>query len=320
MTQFFAAIVFILILCAVCGVAQDKPKEPKPLMIPASGQLSPVLQSIRAGFSQEYTVRLLNGDILTGLIIEVMSKPDDGIKLETGIGTLTIFAQEIAEITVRTKTYRHNHRLYIMPTAEAIGTNHFVGLWELLFAYAGIGITDYVSITAGRSLAPVVLPEEQVSLINLKITPYSGVIDDSGNRITAAIGGNLTLLNAANPLWHAYAGATFHSTRTSITGLLFYKTNDPTLYRVTARNFLDFAFAYAPGTFGFGAGLDSRIGDRQDVHFIGELWNGNIVQPSSTAILLGLRIGNTALSADFGLAIFTQPFAFPFVSFVWTPF
>jgi hypothetical protein len=269
-------------------------------------------------------VRLLNGDILTGKILELIEKragtPEEGIRLETSLGTLTIFVSEIAEITPRRNLYRHNHRAYIMPTAEPIGANHFVGLWELIFLYGGVGITDYVSITAGRTLVPFILPEEQFTLVNVKITPYSTDIDDNGNRIFTCIGGNFALANAANQFWHVYLGGTFKSTRTSITGLVFAKANQPNSYRIRAGNFFDFTTRYEQATIGLGAALDSRISDRHDLHFIGELWNANVLQPSSTAVLLGLRLANTTLSMDFGVAIFTQPFFFPFVSVAWTPF
>jgi hypothetical protein len=290
----------------------------------ASGISSPLLKEVFLSNEGEYTVRLLNGDVLTGKIVEVMEKrvntAEEGIRLETSLGTLTIFVSEIAEITPRRRLYRHNHRAYIMPTAEPIGTNHFVGLWELLFLYGGVGITDYVSITAGRTLAPMILPEEQVTLVNVKITPYSTDIDDNGNRIFTCICGNFALVNAANQFWHIYMGGTFKSTRTSITGLIFVKANEPNSYRIRAGNFLDFGTRYEQSTFGIGAALDTRLSDRHDLHFIGELWNANVLQPSSTAILLGLRLSNTTLSMDAGIAIFTQPFFVPFASVAWTPF
>jgi hypothetical protein len=50
------------------------------------------------------------------------------------------------------------------------------------------------------------------------------------------------------------------------------------------------------------------------------LWNSDITKPSNSGILLGFRIGNSNVSADFGLAIFTTPYFIPFTSFVWTPF
>jgi hypothetical protein len=284
---------------------------------------SPLFKNLQIN-DVEYLVRLTNGDLLTGKIVEILPKvagtQDESIVLETSLGKLTIFASEISDIHPKRSAYRHTHRAYIMPTAEPIGTNHFVGLWELLFLYGGVGITEYVSITGGRTIVPLISPDEQFTLVNVKITPYQVELDDSGNRLFTCVGGNLALANAANQFWHVYAGATFKSSRTSITGQVFYKVNEPSLYRIRAGNFLDFSARYPSSTIGIGAALDTRISDHNDMHFIGELWNANVLQPSATAILCGLRLNNTSVSMDFGLAIFTQPFVFPFVSFAWTPF
>ena len=77
---------------------------------------------------------------------------------------------------------------------------------------------------------------------------------------------------------------------------------------------------YENGNVGIALGLDTRIGSSRTLHFIGELWNSNITKPTNTAVLLGLRLAGQSVSADFGLAFFTQPFAAPFMSFVFTPF
>ncbi len=290
---------------------------------------SALLKQLQRG-DTEYRVRLTSGDILSGKVLEVLeqsagtsisaSMPEEGIVLETSLGKLTIFLSEISEIIPRRSAYRHNHRAYIMPTAEPIGNNHFIGLWELIFAYAGAGIGDVVSLTGGRTLVPFLSGDEQATLVNVKITPYVFELDESGNRLFTCVGGNFALANTANQFWHAYVGATFKGARSSITGHVFYKVNEPSTYRIRAGNFLDFTARYPASTLGIGAALDTRIGDRHDMHFIGELWNANVLQPSATAILLGLRLSNTAVSMDAGLAIFTQPFVFPFVSFAWTPF
>jgi hypothetical protein len=36
--------------------------------------------------------------------------------------------------------------------------------------------------------------------------------------------------------------------------------------------------------------------------------------------MLGLRVSNTAVSADFGMAFFTAPAIAPYFGFSWTPF
>lgn len=325
MTHFFAALLsaYLLLAPALLHSQSSVQTHSQTASQETSEISSPLLKSLRTG-ETEYRVRLTNGDILTGKIVEILAKSsqiqEESIVLETSLGKLTIFASEISEIRPRRTAYRHNHRSYIMPTAEPIGNNHFLGLWEFLLLYGGVGITDYISLTAGRSVVPFIAPEEQFTLVNVKISPYIVELDDSGNRLFTCVGGNFALVNAANQFWHIYAGATFKGSRSSITGQVFYKVNEPNVYRIRAGNFLDVAARYAASTIGLGVAVDTRISDHHDMHFIGELWNANVLQPSATAILLGLRLHNGSVSMDGGLAIFTQPFIFPFVSFAWTPF
>jgi hypothetical protein len=67
-------------------------------------------------------------------------------------------------------------------------------------------------------------------------------------------------------------------------------------------------------------GIDTEISGRHGLHFIGELWNSDVNQPTNSGVLLGLRLFNSGFSADFGVAFFMQPFVAPFASFVITPF
>jgi hypothetical protein len=272
-----------------------------------------------------YVIRLTNGDMLTGTVRKIITltksnrEAEDGIILQTQMGDLTIYASEIAEITMRSRLYRHAHRIYIMPTAEPIGTNHFVGVWQLLLLYGGAGIGN-ISLTAGRSWIPTVPAEEQLTLVNGKVTVYNDVIDGSGNRAAFALGGNLAFANAQNLIGNIYGVATFTSSRSSITGLVFTKVNDQSLYTVRARDFLNATLRYAPGAVGIGVGVDTKFSERHDVHFIGELWNPDLTRLANTGFVLGLRLCNTSLSMDVGLALVPQPFLLPFVSFAWTPF
>jgi hypothetical protein len=297
--------------------------------VPLRAQLIP-LSSVVADGKTEYAVRLTNGDIITGTVAKIVTltksskEAEDGIIVQTRMGDLTIYASEIAEITPRAKLYRHAHRIYIMPTAEPIGQNHFIGSWELVMLYGGVGIGNIVSITAGRSFVPTLAAEEQVSLINAKATVYSVDLDDSGNRGTFAVGANLTFAQAitgiSSQIWNIYGAATFSGARTSITALAFTKIGEPSVYPIRARDLLNTAFRYDAGSIGVGVGLDSRLTERNDLHVIGELWNPNVTRLSNTAVLLGLRLCNTSVAMDFGLAVFTQPLVVPFVSFAWTPF
>lgn len=281
------------------------------------------LEGIRPNTEIRYYARLTNGDVLTGAIVDVFDDEQEGpaIKMKTAIGTATIYASQIEELSPVEQVYPHSHRVFIMPTAEPIGDNHFVGLYELLFLYGGAGIADIVSVTAGRSIAPSVPASEQLSVINVKATVYREEQHDMPGSVSFALGANFAWLNDRNRLINLYGVGTFTGARARITGTLFYKAAGNDVVTARAGTIGSTDITYIRGAFGVGVGLDTRLtNSRNDVHVLAELWNHDVSRPSNTAILLGLRLWNTTFSADFGIAFFTAPAIAPMVSFVWTPF
>ncbi len=279
------------------------------------------LSSIRADNETAYQVRLTNGDILTGVVADEINddKKGHGIKLRTTIGATVIYESEVAEILEAEESYRHGHRAWILPTAEPIGSNHFIGLWELGFVYGGFGISDIGSVTLGRSFVPGIRSDEQISVINAKATVYRMNWETMEGGMDVAVGGNLGFINSGNRLEHIYGLATFRGAKSRITGGIFYKAGSSDAYRLRFNNEAINMF-YSDGSFGIALGLDTRLSARHDMHVIGELWNSDVTKPTNTGVMLGIRLANTSVSADFGLAFFTQPFVAPFVSFAWTPF
>ena len=269
----------------------------------------------------EYIIVLDNGDILTGYIVEYINHPEygEGIKFKTAIGVAEIYNYQIESIKTREDNYRHGHRIFLLPTADPIGDNHFIGSFELLFIYIGAGIADIFSITAGRSVIPGISASQQLSVINIKATLYDETFDEIKRHLSLAVGGNLGFANSSNRLIHLYGVGTFKLKRTSVSASVFYKAGSADYYRINFYNEI-IDMNYEDGSFGIGMGIDSRFSDIHGLHFIGELWNSNVSKPTHTGVLLGLRLCNSNFSADFGLAFFTQPFIAPFTSFVWTPF
>jgi hypothetical protein len=280
-----------------------------------------ILKGILPNSESLLVLRLKNGDIVSGYVIEMINSPDDGegVKLKTVLGTATIFAKEIIEIHEEHEYYRHKHRVFLLPTAEPIENDHFIGNFEMLFLYGGFGILDWVSVTAGRSLIPGIRSSEQISVVNAKVTLLEEEFPDVARSLSLAIGTNYTFINSNNRLVHYYGVATAALSRTSLTAAIFYKGGSKDIYRIRmANNALD--LTYGDGAFGLGLGLDTKLSRMHDLHFIGELWNSDATKPTNTGVLLGLRLCNSSFSADFGLSFFTQPFIAPFCSFVWTPF
>ncbi len=266
-------------------------------------------------------VRLNNGDVFSCELLNYEVEDGKVTKLEvaTAIGKTKIFADEIAEIMHYQDYNRHSHRIYILPTAEPISGNHFIGNYEILFFYFGFGVSDYLSITAGRSVIPSIRSQEQISVVNAKATLFQQYWESMEGNMSIALGGNYALVNSNNVISHLYSAVSFRGAKSILTASVFAKIGQNDYYEARfGENFLPFSFEN--GSFGFALGLDTRFSSTRDIHFIGELWNSNITKPGSSGLLLGFRIANTKVAADFGIAVFGSPYFVPFTSFTWTPF
>jgi hypothetical protein len=266
-----------------------------------------------------YLIRLTNGDLLTGIVVDVLDTEDGkALKVKTEIGTALIYANQISSIYPKTNEYKHSHRAFLLPTAEPIGSHIFAGDFELVFLMAGFGISDIFSFTAGHSFIPFVPARHQLTNFNAKFTLYKMYFEEGPESFSLALGGNFAYANHNNRLAHLYGAATVDFGKTMLTANVFYKLGYENFYDIYFEQYL-FNLIYPNGAFGIGLGLDSRLPGRSDLHVIGELWNIDVTRPTNTAIMLGLRFAGKDFSADFGLALFTQPFIAPFMSFVWTP-
>jgi hypothetical protein len=269
----------------------------------------------------KYIIRLIGGDIIKGYVDDFNFKEGkvNEIVFTSQLGKGPIKVSKIKSIEVYEDYYKHNHRAYIMPTAYPISSNHYVGSFMLAVLYGGVGIYDYVSISGGRSLVPGVFEGQQFSNINIKATPYQTEWTDRPGGMAVGLGFNSAWVNDVNNFQHFFLNASFKGERTIFTGMAFYKSGNRDLYTLSFRDQIQ-PVTFADGNFGLGVALDTKLSNWESVHFIGEIWNGNITEPSNTGILAGLRLFNGQFSADFGILIFTEPIAAPFASFVWTPF
>lgn len=280
-----------------------------------------LLKGILPNRELEYNLRLSNGDILSGYVIEMINDPKEGegIKLKTEVGNAIIFANQIVEIIPKEEQYRHSHSVYLLPTADPISSNHFIGLYELLFLYAGAGVGDFLSVMAGHSFLPAISSNQQISTLNVKLTVLSMEFEDVARKMTLAIGGNLAFVNSHNRFIHLFGVGTFELSRSKLTAMVFSKMGSKDFYDIYfGNNRID--LVYEDGSFGIGLGLDTKITKRHDLHLIGEIWNSNVAKPTNSGVLLGFRLCNSSFSSDFGITFFTIPYVVPFVSFKWTPF
>jgi hypothetical protein len=266
-------------------------------------------------------IRLKNGDMITG-IVEYISddKTKEGtFRIKTQIGTTIIYFSEVKEIQIKDDLNRQRHRCFIMPTAEPIGKNHFISNYMIALFYAGFGIYDYVSVTAGTSLIPTVDSRDQISLINVKATVYSMDWETMKGGMSIALGANLAFVNNKNKFSHLYGNITLRGDRTDLTALVFVKTGEEDFYDL---RFVDRVYPaiYFNNAFGLGLGMTTKFSERHDLYFVGEIWNTDISRLTNTGLLGAIRIQNSSFSADFGLMFFTVPALFPVVNFSWTPF
>jgi hypothetical protein len=270
-----------------------------------------------------YTVRLEDGEELIGTVVDVIQgdSATAAIKLKTAIGTATIYLWQIREIRQMDDDYRHAHRVFLMPTAEPIGSNHYAGSVELLGLMAGVGIADIGSVFVARTLVPGISAREQLSVCNLKATVYEERYQSMAGKMNFALGLNLGWLNAANRITNLYAVGTFTRVRSRITGIVFGNVSGSRtdLFTATAGTLGSVLVRYPGGSVGFGIGVDTRFPGRQDLHAIAELWNSNISSANNSMFLLGLRLTNSSVSMDFGFAVVPGFTVVPVTSFAWTP-
>jgi hypothetical protein len=283
-----------------------------------------VLDNVEPSGEIIQTIRLESGELLMGFIKDKITSNDKGvgIKFETQFGIITLYELEIAEVLPLSDSYKHNHRVFLLPTAEPIKKNHFIGNVQLLGMWAGFGISDILSVTAVRTFVPNIPSSDQLTYLNAKATVYDYQYPNDPGGLTLAVGGTLTWLNAPNRLTHIFGSATFTRVRSKVTATVFANLSGDSreLFVAQAGTYGNALVRYPGNAIGLGIGLDTRFPGRQDLHFLAEFWNSDLSKPSNSALILGLRATNSSVSFDFGIAVISAPAFLPVVSFAWTPF
>ena len=309
-------VVVIMVIGCVCVHPQHVSAQP-------SGIGDHALDVMEYDTDTEYYVRLINGDVVTGQIVEITSDSSGSyLRIATSFGRARVYAREISWIGIREASYRARHRGILLPTAQPIGNDHYLALVEGVMPTIGVGIGSVMSITAGRTVVPGIGWSNQFSTVNVKGTVYEGPngLVEQGKQVYA-LGVNGAWVNDVNFIGHLYGVATFTGKRTSVSTLVHAKVSGKDDYTVSGGTlFSPFRFPYANGTIGLAFMMDVRFPEMHDLHFIGELWNSDILRPSNSALFLGVRQGNTTLTFDFGMAVLPGPNVAPALVVQWTPF
>jgi hypothetical protein len=264
---------------------------------------------------------LKSGDEFSGFVTENGEKDEYGkyLKLQTALGIPKIYYAEIDGVQEYNNIYKNDHRVFLMPTAEPIAGAPFVGNYEAFFFYGGFGITQYFSLTAGRTAIPLLYTGQQFSMINVKSTFLTVPFDSIDGHLSLALGGNVSFINNDNRLIHIYTAATVKFKRSSFTTTVFYKTGSDDWYDIDYMNLVAPIY-YANGTIGFGMGIDTKFPGRNNLFFTGEIWNKDIADLRSSCFSLGFRSVYDKLSMEWGFILFTNPYIVPYFGFTWTPF
>lgn len=260
--------------------------------------------------SLKYIVQLESGDSFRGNLV---GYTDTTITVQTEFGDVIVPKRLISEfIPVDGPHIRRPHH-FLMPTASPTGPGGFISNYELGFLYGGFGLGYGATITAGATLIPGMPLRLQLFHMGAKFTI------ERSPEYEIAVGATYTFLTLDNPYAHIYAVGTFPLGTGRYSAMLLYRAvgAQSAPLKVQILRYDTTITVNYEGSLGGAFGFDTPAFGRDDIRWVGEIWNNDFTKPQNTVSMLGVRVTNDRLSADFGLALFTQPFVVPVTSFTW---
>jgi hypothetical protein len=261
--------------------------------------------------SLHYIIKMESGDSFRG---NLTSYTDSTVTVETEFGPVTIRKSLVSSFIPVEGPYRHRPLHFLMPSASPNGPGGFLSNYELGFLYGGFGLGYGATITAGATVIPGIALKSQVYHAGAKFTV------ERSPEYELALGAAYTYITTDYPYAHVYAVGTFPFGSARYSMMLLYKAagQDEAPISLQAFNLDTTRFTlFYTGSLGIALGFDAPAFGRDDMYWVGEIWNNDIQKPGNTISMLGLRVTNEHLSADFGLALFTAPFIVPVTSFTW---
>lgn len=261
--------------------------------------------------SLRYIVRMQSGESFRGNLI---GYTDSTVTVQTEFAQVVIPKRFIDSFDPLDGPYRRRSQHFLMPSASPNGPGAFLSNYELGFLYGGFGLGYGATVTAGATIIPGISMSSQIYHVGAKFT-----IERSAE-YELAVGAAYTYITTSYPYAHIYAVGTFPVGNARYSALLLYRAAGqeaaPIEFQAFDFDTTRFILRY-PGSLGVALGFDAPAFGRDDMYWIGEIWNNDITSPGNTVSMLGVRVTNERLSADFGLALFTAPFVVPVTSFTW---
>lgn len=203
---------------------------------------------------------------------------------------------------------------YFMPSASPNGRGGFISNYELAFWMIGFGLGNGATITGAMSTIPGIPLSSQIYHAGVKFTV------ERSEESELAVGAAYTFLTTDYPYAHIYGVMTLPVGSGRYSAMIFYKVSGGIEAPISVQAFefdtTRFTIFYT-GSLGAAFGFDAPAFGRDDIRWVGEIWNNDITQPQNTVSMLGIRLLNDHLSADFGVALFTAPFITPVTKFSW---
>ena len=184
--------------------------------------------------------------------------------------------------------------------------------YELGFLYGGVGFGNGATITAGMSILPGIAISQQIFHLGAKFT----VERNSGYEL--AVGAAYSFLTSDYPYSHIYGVMTLPVGTARYSAMVFARVtgDDEAPIGIQAFNADTTRFTiFYTGSLGVALGFDAPAFGRDDIRWVGEIWNHDVQRPQNTVSIIGVRVLNDRLSADFGVGLFTVPFIVPVTRF-----
>lgn len=262
--------------------------------------------------SLKYIVQMNNGDAFRGNLV---AYTDSTVTVLTDFGRVTVPKDQISSFVSLEGPYRNRPHHFLMPTASPTGPGFFLSNYELGFFYGGFGFSNGVTITGGMTLIPGIPVKSQLIHGGAKFTV------ERNDEFELALGTTFTFLTTQHPYNHIYGVGTFDLGTGRYSAMVLYRVTGKEQARIAVAPFgaVDSTVlnVFYTGSLGAAFGFDAPAFGRDDISWIGEIWNNDLTKVQNTASMLGVRVTNEHLSADFGVALFTAPFIVPVMSFTY---